>query len=145
MNEEITPSHDAATVPVAERLSLRVCPNIEVGITCAAFVHHAAVDQWLRPTSHTLCIPPAFMNPTLPYDVEKGVGGSEANDKSIRPGLPEMTSNTSTLGPEGSHSGKASTQAGEGGVPPDAKPSEKQEAEPVLGVYIFHGRGLHEV
>ena len=37
------------------------------------------------------------MNPTLPYDVEKGVGGSEANDKTIRPGLPEMTSNTSTL------------------------------------------------
>ena len=44
-------------VPV-ERPSLRVCPNIEVGgwvgITCAAFVHHAAVVTRLRLTSYTL-------------------------------------------------------------------------------------------
>ena len=36
------------------------------------------------------------MTPKL-YDEEKAVGGSEANDKSNRPSLPEMTSNTSTL------------------------------------------------
>ena len=38
----------------------------------------------------------ASMTPTLPYhDVEKGMGESEANDKSIRPGLSAMTSMTS--------------------------------------------------
>ena len=36
------------------------------------------------------------MTPKL-YDEEKAMGGIEANDKSDRPGLPEMTSNTSTL------------------------------------------------
>ena len=71
-------------------MNLRVCPNN----VCAAFV--CATQQWLRPTSYTLVfhhLASASMSYISYHDVEK-MGESEANDKSIRPGLSEMTSMT---------------------------------------------------